>query len=85
MAWDEDHAKRLGAAIRRLRHERGLSQEAVAFPAGVTHNQFQLIENGKQSSRMGSVSPSNPRFATITGIAEVLGVSVAELLAEAGL
>ena len=57
----------------------------MAFPAGVTHNQFQLIENGKQSSRMGSVSPSNPRFATITGIAEVLGVSVAELLAEAGL
>jgi len=75
----------LGAAIRRLREARGLTQEGLAYPAGVTRNQFQLIENGRSSSRSGSTGPSNPQLATITGITEVLGVTVAELLSEAGL
>lgn len=85
MAWDDDHARRFGETLRRLRQERGLSQEALAYQAGITRNQYWLIENGKASGRQGSTAPSNPRVSTITGLAEVLGVTIADVFTEAGL
>lgn len=83
--WDEPSAQRLGATVRRLRGERGLSQESLAHAAGVTKNQIQLLEAGRSSGRKDAVGPSNPRFSTLAGLAEALGMTVSELVAEAGL
>ena len=83
--WDEKQAARLGAALRQLRHARSLSQEALAYQAGITKNQLQLIESGRASGRKDVSGPSNPRMATLVGLARVLGVSVSELLSEAKL
>lgn len=83
--WDEVNARRLGASLRRLRVAHGLSQEALAFRAGLTKNQLQLIEAGRSSGRRDAVGPSNPRMSTLDGLAGVLGMTVSALLAEAGL
>ena len=79
MPWNETSARRLGAVVRRLRGERGLSQEALAFRAGVTKNQVQLIEAGRASGRRDNDGPSNPKLATLVGIADVLDITVEEL------
>lgn len=61
----------LGKAIRQLRRERGVSQEALAYEAGVTSGTLSLIERGR----------SNPTWGTVKGIAAALGVDIAELAA----
>lgn len=78
--WDEKSARRLGDVLRQLRNERGLSQESLAYQAGITKNQLQLIEAGRASGRKEEVGPSNPRMATLSGLADILGVTVADLL-----
>lgn len=83
--WDAESASRLGGALRQLRNTRGLSQESLAYQAGITKNQLQLIEAGRASGRKGEAGPSNPRMATLSGLAGVLGLSVAELFANAEL
>ncbi|WP_262002340.1 helix-turn-helix domain-containing protein [Microbacterium sp. Mcb102] len=83
--WDEKAAKRLGASIRDLRGAAGLSQESLAYRAGVTKNQVQLIEAGRASGRRNDTGISNPRTATLAGLADVLGVTVSELFARSGL
>ncbi|WP_373695271.1 helix-turn-helix domain-containing protein [Microbacterium maritypicum] len=83
--WDEGSARRLGETLRRLRNDRGLSQESLAYQAGITKNQLQLIEAGRASGRKEEVGPSNPRMATLSGLSNALGMSVAELLADARL
>ncbi|POH73451.1 helix-turn-helix domain-containing protein [Arthrobacter glacialis] len=85
MLWNEEDAKRLGSTLRRLREERGLTQESLAFRAGVTKNQLQLIEGAKSSGRKDSVGHSNPRISTLAGLAEVLGLEISEILAEANM
>lgn len=85
MSWNRAGAKQLGATLRRLREAKGLSQEALAFRAGVTKNQVQLIEAGRSSGRKDADGPSNPRLSTLVGLAEVLGLPVSALLAEAEL
>jgi transcriptional regulator with XRE-family HTH domain len=81
--WDDKKAKRLGAVLQELRHARGLSQESLAYQAGITKNQLQLIEAGRSTGRKGEAGPSNPRAATLSGLAAVLGISVAEIFADA--
>lgn len=83
--WDEKSARQLGESLRRLRTERGLSQESLAYRAGITKNQVQLIEAGRASGRRDETGPSNPRLSTLSGLAEVLELSIAELLAQADL
>ena len=85
VSWDESRAVTLGATLRRLRSERGLSQESLAFRAGVTKNQVQLIEAGRSSGRKEAVGPSNPRLSTLVGLSGALGVTVASLLSDADL
>jgi len=85
VAWTVDEARQLGAAVRRMRVARGLSQETLAFTAGVTKNTLQLLEAGRASGSKDDEGPSNPRLSTLAGLATVLNVSVSELLSEAGL
>jgi transcriptional regulator with XRE-family HTH domain len=59
----------LGKAIRQVREQRGLTQEAVAHEAGVTASTFGLIERGQ----------SNPTWATVEDIAVALDVTVVEI------
>lgn len=80
MTWDHESAKRLGAALRRLRVAKGMTQESLAYQAGITKNQVQLIESGRSSGRKDATGPSNPRISTLAGLAEVLEVRVSELL-----
>lgn len=61
----------LAAVLRRLRIERGLSQEAVAHQAGVSYTTLAKIE----------LAQSNPGWATVRAVADALGVKLAELAA----
>jgi len=65
----------LGAAIRSMRTERGLPQEAFAIRAGMDRSYYGAIERGE----------FNVSLDTITKIANALGVSAAALLERAEL
>lgn len=59
----------LGKAIRRLREQRGLTQEGLAHEAGSTAATIGAIERGL----------SNPSWGTVEAIAAALGVPVSTL------
>jgi transcriptional regulator with XRE-family HTH domain len=59
----------LGAAIRQLREELELSQEALAEKAGLTGRTLSALETGN----------ANPTWASARDIAAALGVSIGEL------
>jgi transcriptional regulator with XRE-family HTH domain len=59
--------QQLAEEIRRTREQRGETQEAVARRAGLTVAAYARIERGT----------TNPRWTTVLGIAEALGVSLA--------
>lgn len=69
MAPSQRPQRALGKAIRQLREERGVTQEAVAHKAGVTAATYGLIERGQ----------SNPTWATLSDIADALNVSMVEI------
>lgn len=58
----------LGAAVRKLRTERGLTIEALAIRAGVTISTISQLERAK----------SEPGWMTVRRVAEALGLSLAE-------
>ena len=60
----------LAANLRRLRHEKGLSQEALAYEAGVNRTYLSKLEKGA----------SYAGLEIIGKLAAVLGVEPAELL-----
>jgi len=63
----------LGRAIRELRTENGLSQEAVALDAEMEPSWLSHIENGRR----------NPSWSTVQRIASALGARVSELASRA--
>lgn len=63
---------RLGAALRRLRKNKNLTQEDLAHKAGLTVAALARIERGQ----------SNPTWSSICAIAEGLGVKVLRLARE---
>jgi transcriptional regulator with XRE-family HTH domain len=63
----------LGAAIRALRKDRGVTQEALAESANVTVSHLSAIEGGH----------SNPKWSTVRAIAQALGVTVAQIATRA--
>lgn len=79
VVWDEAVARAFGEQVRSLRRSAGLSQEELAHRVGITKNQIQLIEAGRQSGR-DTGRPSNPRASTLFGLAYSLGVATWELL-----
>lgn len=63
--------KKLSKRIRKLRKEKGLTQEKLAELAGVDYKHIQLLE-GK--------NPPVPKLDTVEKIAKAFNVSVAKLL-----
>jgi transcriptional regulator with XRE-family HTH domain len=59
----------LGKAIRQLREERDMTQEALAHAAGVTVGHLSTIERGH----------SNPTWATLKAASGALNTSMADL------
>jgi transcriptional regulator with XRE-family HTH domain len=59
----------LGAAIRKLRAKRGITQEALAQETEITVGHLSMIERGH----------ANPSWGAVVDIAQALSVSIAEL------
>jgi transcriptional regulator with XRE-family HTH domain len=59
----------LGRAVRRLREERGLTQEELASRAGTTFGTVSRMESAK----------SAPAWATVRAVATALDVTLGEL------
>ena len=62
--------------LQRLRHERGLSQEDVAYRSGLTRYTYQKYEKGE--SKPGT--PANPTIRTLLAMSQALGVELTEIL-----
>ena len=62
-----------GAALRRLRLAKGLTQEQLGLEAGVQRNFISLIETAQ----------NQPTIGTIVKLARALGIKASELVAEA--
>jgi transcriptional regulator with XRE-family HTH domain len=67
-----DVRKRVGINLRRLRHDRQLSQEELAFEAGVHRTYISGVERGVR----------NPTVLVLEEIATALKVPTAKLLEE---
>lgn len=67
----EDWRCKVGVNVRRLRQERGLTQERVAFDAQIDLTYLGGIERGKR----------NPSLLVMVRIASALGVEIAQLFA----
>lgn len=65
----------LGEAIRRIRQAQGLSQEKLALLSDVDRSYLGRVERGD----------NNAALLTLVRIASALGVTVAEIMSEAGL
>jgi transcriptional regulator with XRE-family HTH domain len=65
----------LGAAIRRVRQDRGVSQEELAHRSAVDRSYMSSIERGRQ----------NPGILSVLRIAHALDMTATELMAEAEL
>jgi transcriptional regulator with XRE-family HTH domain len=65
-----EHRLQLAANIRRLRKERGWSQETLAFKAGLHATEISRLERGLRE----------PRLGTMAQVAQALGVTVATLI-----
>jgi transcriptional regulator with XRE-family HTH domain len=64
--------RKLGEKVRSYRHERGLTQEALAESLDLSVAYVSLIERGGR----------NPPFTTVVAIARALGVSPRDMLSE---
>jgi transcriptional regulator with XRE-family HTH domain len=71
----EGKLRLLGVAIRAARHERGLSQEALADAAGIDRSHMGKIERGER----------NVSVLNVARVSEALGITIASLMASAGL
>ncbi|MBA3807128.1 MAG: helix-turn-helix transcriptional regulator [Solirubrobacterales bacterium] len=60
----------LAAAVRRLREDRGVTREALAFHAGITTGSLARIE----------LVQSTPGWDTVRSIAKALDISLADLV-----
>jgi DNA-binding XRE family transcriptional regulator len=72
----QDFAAALGRNLQRLRLERGLSQDQVAYRAQLSRFTYQKYESGQ--SRPGL--PANPTVRSLLAIAQVLEIPLDAML-----
>lgn len=72
----EAFTRELGTRIQRLRVDSGLSQERLAYAAGITRFTYQKLEKGESTPG----SPANPTLRTLMALAQQLEVTLDELL-----
>lgn len=77
-AW-RTYAQRLATSLRSARDRANLSQEDVAYRAGLTRYTYQKYEKGE--SRPGA--PINPTLRTLLALSQVLEVPLDGLLPDA--
>ncbi len=65
-----DVRKRLGLNVKRLREERGLSQEGLAFEAGLHRTYVSGVERGVR----------NPTVTVLEKLAVAFGITMGDLL-----
>lgn len=70
------YAQRFATSLRTARNAASLSQEDVAYRAGLTRYTYQKYEKGE--SRPGHAA--NPTLRTLLALSQVLGVSLTDLL-----
>lgn len=70
------YSQRFATSLRSARERAGLSQEDVAYRAGLTRYTYQKYEKGE--SRPGS--PANPTLRTLLVLAQVLDSPLASLI-----
>lgn len=68
----EDPDPILAGLIKELREQREITQEQLAFDAGITASALSRIERGI----------NNPGWMTVKRLTEALGISLAQLAAE---
>jgi len=71
-----DFARELGRRLLVARAQRGLSQEHVAHAAGLATFTYRKLEKGESNPG----TPANPRLRTLVVLAEVLDMSLDELI-----
>ncbi|GAA4784026.1 helix-turn-helix domain-containing protein [Microbacterium gilvum] len=74
-AW-RAYVQRLATTLRRARDRSGLSQEEVAYRAGLTRYTYQKYEKGE--SRPGM--PANPSLRSLLALSQVLEVPLTDLV-----
>lgn len=65
-----DQLKKLGEKIRKLRKQKGISQEALADEAGIERSYMGAIERGER----------NPSYDKLISIAKALNISLSVLV-----
>lgn len=70
------YSQRFATSLRSARERAGLSQEDVAYRAGLTRYTYQKYEKGE--SRPGY--PANPTLRTVLALSQVLEISLADLV-----
>ena len=70
------YAREFGVRLHRQRVRNGLCQERLAVAAGITAFTYRKLEKGESNPG----TPANPRLRTVVALAEVMGISVSELL-----
>ncbi|MFJ4225409.1 helix-turn-helix domain-containing protein [Microbacterium sp. NPDC089695] len=73
--WAE-FAKGMGIRLHRFRIDRGLSQESVAYRAGLTRYTYQRYERGVSQSGQAA----NPSLRSLIALSQVLEIRLDELL-----
>lgn len=62
--------QKFGQRVRKLRKQKGLTQEKLAERAGIDYSYLNLIENGKR----------NPSLKVMAKLSRILGVRLGDLL-----
>ncbi|NLT79744.1 MAG: helix-turn-helix transcriptional regulator [Bifidobacterium crudilactis] len=72
----ENYIKTVGLNIQKVRISRNMSQEQLAYSAGISRFSYQQLEKGESRPH----SPANPALRSIMAISQILGVSLDVLL-----
>lgn len=71
-----DYVQELGDHAFQIRTERGMSQENVAYAAGLTRYTYQRLERGLGTNALAA----NPTLATLVAVAQALDVGLEDLI-----